>query len=93
MRARRSRIQHVVRKTKQAVGKSLDTALITVLSRKLKRLTMIEGRLDRDLMAAEGLVNEIIAIRLELQDTSPEELTKEMQGEDERGLQEAEGQG
>jgi hypothetical protein len=93
LRIRRSRIQHVVRKTKQAVGKSLDVTLISVLSKKVKRLTVIEGRLNKDMLMAEGLVNEIIAIRLELQDISPDELTKEMRDESISSLPEDQRQG
>lgn len=93
LRVRRSRIQHVVRKTKQAIGGSLDTTLIAVLSKKVKRLTVIERRLDKDMLMAEGLVNEILAIRLELQDISPDELTKEMQGEDVGAVPADQGQG
>ena len=74
-----------MRKAKQAVGKSLDTTLIAALSRKLKRLETIERRLDKDLTMAEGLVNEIVAIRLELQDISPDELNKEMHGGQDQG--------
>lgn len=93
IRTRRSRIQQVVRRTKQAVGRSLDTTLISVLSKRVKRLETIERRLDKDLMMAEGLVNEILAIRLELQDISPEELTKEMRDEDVNDLPEDQGEG
>lgn len=72
----------------------MDVTLIAVLSKKIKRLTVIERRLDKDMQMAEGLVNEIIAIRLELQDISPDELTKEMtRDEDERSLPEDQGQG
>jgi HEPN domain-containing protein len=93
LRIRRSRIQLVVRKTKQAVGKSLDTTLIAVLAKRVKRLTVIEGRLNKNMALAEGLVNEIIAIRLELQDISPEELNKEMRDEDVSRVSEDQGEG
>ena len=78
IRLRRSRVVIVVRKTKTAIAKSSDAAFILVLTRKCKQLDKLAEKLTAQLEKAETLVNEIVSIRLQLGDETPDQLADEM---------------
>lgn len=78
IRARRSRVVVVARKTKQAIGKSQDVMLIAHLTKKSKALEKAIAAIDKSLEKAEGLISEVIALRIQLADATPDELAREI---------------
>jgi hypothetical protein len=78
IRHRRSRIVVVARKTKQAIGRSQDIMLIAHLTKKSKQLDKALEVLDKSITKAESLISEVIALRIQLADATPDELAREI---------------